>query len=136
MASCPGILPHKKLLAFLKCVARVETDKLQMTVQLICHNHLRSDRAVLCDSQLVTCKLIPRFLSLSFFDFIPVSLSLSNTLACCFLPQKLWWQHIWPNLQQEMRADEVLAAVLQPALTLVQESSNSEYEAIILPTFK
>lgn len=50
--------------------------------------------------------------------------------------QKLWWQHIWPNLQQEMRADEVLAAVLQPALTLVKESSNSEYEAIILPTFK
>uniref|UniRef100_A0A182S5N4 TATA-binding protein interacting (TIP20) domain-containing protein n=1 Tax=Anopheles maculatus TaxID=74869 RepID=A0A182S5N4_9DIPT len=39
-------------------------------------------------------------------------------------------------MQQEMRADEVLAAVLQPALTLVQESSNSEYEAIILPTFK
>ncbi|XP_038118205.1 SCY1-like protein 2 isoform X8 [Culex quinquefasciatus] len=53
-----------------------------------------------------------------------------------FLPRKLWWQHIWPNLQQEMRADEVLAAVLQPALTLVQESSNTEYEAIILPTFK
>ncbi|XP_055536695.1 SCY1-like protein 2 isoform X5 [Wyeomyia smithii] len=53
-----------------------------------------------------------------------------------FVPRKLWWQHIWPNLQQEMRADEVLAAVLQPALTLVQESSNSEYEAIILPTFK
>ncbi|XP_061500934.1 SCY1-like protein 2 isoform X3 [Anopheles gambiae] len=53
-----------------------------------------------------------------------------------FIPRKLWWQHIWPNLQQEMRADEVLAAVLQPALTLVQESSNSEYEAIILPTFK
>ncbi|XP_058463904.1 SCY1-like protein 2 isoform X2 [Malaya genurostris] len=53
-----------------------------------------------------------------------------------FIPRKLWWQHIWPNLQQEMRADEVLAAVLQPALTLVQESSNAEYEAIILPTFK
>ncbi|XP_058065791.1 SCY1-like protein 2 [Anopheles bellator] len=53
-----------------------------------------------------------------------------------FIPRKLWWQHIWPNLQQEMRADEVLAAVLQPALTLVQESSNTEYEAIILPTFK
>jgi SCY1-like protein 2 len=35
-----------------------------------------------------------------------------------------------------MRAAEVLAAVLQPALALVQESTNEEYQAIILPTFK
>ena len=48
----------------------------------------------------------------------------------------MWWQHVWPCLQQEMRTSEVLAAVLQPALALVQESTNSEYEAIILPTFK
>lgn len=77
MALCSGLLPHRKLLAFLKCVARVETDKLQMTVQFICHNPLRSDRAVLCDSQLVTCKLIPRFLSLS---FLTLSLAPSLTL--------------------------------------------------------
>lgn len=50
--------------------------------------------------------------------------------------QKLWWQHVWPCLQQEMRAAEVLAAVLQPALAMVQESTTNEYEEVILPTFK
>lgn len=35
-----------------------------------------------------------------------------------------------------MRTAEVLAAVLQPALSLVAEATNSEYEMIILPTFK
>lgn len=50
--------------------------------------------------------------------------------------QKLWWQHVWPCLQQEMRTAEVLAAVLQPALTLVHESTPIEYETIILPTFR
>lgn len=50
--------------------------------------------------------------------------------------QKLWWQHVWPCLQQEMRTAEVLAAVLQPALSLVAESTTKEYESIILPTFR
>lgn len=50
--------------------------------------------------------------------------------------QKLWWQHVWPCLQQEMKAAEVLAAVLQPALAMVQESTTIEYEEVILPTFK
>lgn len=50
--------------------------------------------------------------------------------------QKLWWQHVWPCLQQEMRTAEVLAAVLQPALALVHESTPTEYETIILPTFR
>lgn len=35
-----------------------------------------------------------------------------------------------------MRTAEVLAAVLQPALSLVQEATNDEYETIILPTFR
>lgn len=35
-----------------------------------------------------------------------------------------------------MRAAEVLAAVLQPALAMVQEASPNEYEEFILPTFK
>ncbi|CAO1315978.1 unnamed protein product [Diamesa hyperborea] len=56
--------------------------------------------------------------------------------ALPFIPRKLWWQHVWPSLQQEMRAAEVLAAVLQPALAMVQEASPSEYEEFILPTFK
>lgn len=50
--------------------------------------------------------------------------------------QKLWWQHVWPFLQQEMKQAEVLAAVLQPALAIVQEATSNEYEEFILPTFK
>ncbi|XP_055384168.1 SCY1-like protein 2 [Condylostylus longicornis] len=50
--------------------------------------------------------------------------------------KKLWWQHIWPYLQQEMRTAEVLAAVLLPVLVLVQESKIHEYETFILPIFK
>ncbi|KAJ6640725.1 SCY1-like protein 2 [Pseudolycoriella hygida] len=52
------------------------------------------------------------------------------------IPRKLWWQHVWPCLQQEMRTAEVLAAVLQPALALVQEATLAEYETIILPSFR
>lgn len=35
-----------------------------------------------------------------------------------------------------MRTAEVLAAVLQPALSLVAEATKNEYETIILPTFR
>jgi hypothetical protein len=35
-----------------------------------------------------------------------------------------------------MKAQEVLAAVLQPIIYLVQESSNEEYESLILPAFR
>lgn len=50
--------------------------------------------------------------------------------------QKLWYQHVWPSLQQEMRTQEVLAAVLQPVLYLIQESTVEEYESVILPYFR
>jgi SCY1-like protein 2 len=43
---------------------------------------------------------------------------------------------VWPCLQQETRTQEVLAAVLQPIIFLVQESTVEEYEAIILPSFR
>ncbi|XP_023311083.1 SCY1-like protein 2 [Anoplophora glabripennis] len=61
-----------------------------------------------------------------------------NTLkeALPFIPKKLWYQHVWPSLQQEMRTQEVLAAVLQPVLYLIQESTIEEYESIILPSFR
>ncbi|XP_031348162.1 SCY1-like protein 2 isoform X2 [Photinus pyralis] len=61
-----------------------------------------------------------------------------NTLkeALPFIPKKLWYQHVWPSLQQEMRTQEVLAAVLQPILYLIQESTIEEYESIILPSFR
>ncbi|KAF4525794.1 hypothetical protein B566_EDAN002056, partial [Ephemera danica] len=35
-----------------------------------------------------------------------------------YIPRKLWYQHVWPCLQQEMKAQEVLAAVLQPIIYL------------------
>ncbi|XP_075230291.1 SCY1-like protein bma [Lycorma delicatula] len=53
-----------------------------------------------------------------------------------YMPRKLWFQHVWPCLQQEMRTQEVLAAVLQPIIYLVQECSLEEYENIILPAFR
>ncbi|XP_060534730.1 SCY1-like protein 2 isoform X3 [Cylas formicarius] len=61
-----------------------------------------------------------------------------NTLkdALPYVPKKLWYQHVWPSLQQEMRSQEVLAAVLQPVLYLIQESTIEEYESMILPSFR
>ncbi|XP_069702652.1 SCY1-like protein 2 [Periplaneta americana] len=53
-----------------------------------------------------------------------------------YIPRKLWFQHVWPCLQQEMKTQEVLAAVLQPIIFLVQECTIEEYESIILPSFR
>ncbi|KAF6201765.1 hypothetical protein GE061_004160 [Apolygus lucorum] len=53
-----------------------------------------------------------------------------------YISRKLWFQHVWPCLQQEMRTQEVLAAVLQPILYLIQECSLEEYEDLILPSFR
>lgn len=50
--------------------------------------------------------------------------------------QKLWWQHIWVSLQQDLRTQDSLAAVLQPILVLIQESTLEEYEEIVLPVFR
>ncbi|XP_076052800.1 SCY1-like protein bma [Oratosquilla oratoria] len=52
------------------------------------------------------------------------------------IPKKLWFLHVWPSLQQEMRAQEVLAAVLQPILYIIAEVTTDEYENIILPHFR
>jgi SCY1-like protein 2 len=60
----------------------------------------------------------------------------TRTFILQHILQKLWWQHVWPFLQQEMKAAEVLAAVLQPALAIVQEATANEYEEFILPTFR
>ncbi|XP_065171886.1 SCY1-like protein 2 isoform X3 [Atheta coriaria] len=56
--------------------------------------------------------------------------------ALPYVPKKLWYQHVWPSLQQEMKTQEVLAAVLQPVLYLINESTIEEYEHIILPSFR
>lgn len=62
--------------------------------------------------------------------------SLCHVHNVVLIQKKLWWQHVWPFLQQEMKGSEVLAAVLQPALAMVQESTANEYEEFILPTFR
>ncbi|TRY61045.1 hypothetical protein TCAL_08271, partial [Tigriopus californicus] len=50
-----------------------------------------------------------------------------------FIPRKLWFQHVWPILEQELRIQEVLAAVLEPVLFMVKECEEIEYSEIILP---
>ncbi|KAK0090246.1 hypothetical protein PV325_001941 [Microctonus aethiopoides] len=53
-----------------------------------------------------------------------------------FIPLKLWYQHIWPYLQNESKSQEAFASVLQPMLYIIQHSSNDDYESIILPSFR
>ncbi|KAI9550555.1 hypothetical protein GHT06_005057 [Daphnia sinensis] len=52
------------------------------------------------------------------------------------IPKKLWFQHVWPSLQQELRTQEVLAAALQPILLMIQEISPEEYQLHIMPTIR
>ncbi|XP_059216916.1 SCY1-like protein 2 isoform X2 [Stomoxys calcitrans] len=52
------------------------------------------------------------------------------------IPKKLWWQNLWPMLQSEINNGEVLAAVLHPVLTLLQDASKPEYESVMAPTMK
>ncbi|XP_066900810.1 SCY1-like protein 2, partial [Halyomorpha halys] len=60
--------------------------------------------------------------------------TLKDTLP--YIPRKMWFQHVWPCLQQEMKTQEVLAAVLQPIIFIIGECSIDEYEDIILPAFR
>ena len=43
---------------------------------------------------------------------------------------------MWPLLQQEIRSQEVLAAVLEPVLFLIMECSPEEYATMILPSLR
>lgn len=91
---------------------------------------------------------IPSVIKKTYSDFDNVKLTsklksiyllqkyLGNCSKKLFYFQKLWYQHVWPCLQQEMRAQEVLAAVLQPILFIIQESTVEDYENIILPSFR
>lgn len=53
-----------------------------------------------------------------------------------YIPRKLWFQHTWPLLEQEIKSQEVLAAVLEPVLFLVGECQLEEYANIILPVLR
>lgn len=57
-------------------------------------------------------------------------------LFCCYLFQKIWWQHVWPYLQMEIDMGEVLGAVLVPVMYMVKNSSMDEYEIHMVPTLK
>ncbi|KAB0792054.1 hypothetical protein PPYR_14015 [Photinus pyralis] len=81
---------------------------------------------------LVSCAILYRFIKQTNFK----CLRFLHIGTLLFIFQKLWYQHVWPSLQQEMRTQEVLAAVLQPILYLIQESTIEEYESIILPSFR
>ena len=50
--------------------------------------------------------------------------------------QKMWFQHLWPSLEVEIRSREVLAAVLEPLIFLVAECDLREYQTHVLPTLK
>ena len=59
-------------------------------------------------------------------------------MRICFLLslQKLWFQHVWPTLEGEVRSQEVLAAVLEPVLFLVKECTHEEYRQLIFPALR
>lgn len=50
--------------------------------------------------------------------------------------QKLTYQHIWTYLAAELQTQEVLSAVLQPMLYIIQNSTKEEYDQILFPTLK
>ena len=50
--------------------------------------------------------------------------------------QKMWFLHLWPSLEVEIRSREVLAAVLEPLIFLVAECHLREYQTHVLPTLK
>ncbi|CAM1318602.1 Uncharacterised protein g6973 [Pycnogonum litorale] len=60
--------------------------------------------------------------------------SLKDTLPA--VPRKLWYQHVFPCLKQELQSPEVLAAALQPLLYMVDASTSEEYQEMILPSFR
>ncbi|XP_076686183.1 SCY1-like protein bma isoform X2 [Andrena cerasifolii] len=56
--------------------------------------------------------------------------------ALPYIPKKLWYQHIWTYLQTELESQEVQSAVLQPVLYIVQNSTQEEYNRIVLPSLR
>ncbi|XP_034232487.1 SCY1-like protein 2 isoform X3 [Thrips palmi] len=53
-----------------------------------------------------------------------------------YIPRKLWFQHVWPSLEAEMRQSEVLASVLKPILLMIEHSTIEEYENVIQDSFR
>ncbi|XP_017794218.1 PREDICTED: SCY1-like protein 2, partial [Habropoda laboriosa] len=53
-----------------------------------------------------------------------------------YIPKKLWYQHIWTYLQNELESQEIQSAVLQPVLYIVQNSTQEEYDQIVFPSLR
>ncbi|XP_043493375.1 SCY1-like protein 2 isoform X1 [Polistes fuscatus] len=53
-----------------------------------------------------------------------------------YVPKKLLYQHIWWYLRAELQTQEVLSAVLQPILYIIEKSTKEEFEKIIFPTLR
>ncbi|XP_052128902.1 SCY1-like protein 2 isoform X3 [Frankliniella occidentalis] len=53
-----------------------------------------------------------------------------------YIPRKLWFQHVWPCLEAEMKQSEVLAAVLKPILLMIEHVGIEEYEMYIQESFR
>ena len=49
------------------------------------------------------------------------------------IPRKLWFQHVWSFLQSELGKQEMLAAVLESVIYMIQDSSLLEYQTYIQP---
>ncbi|XP_054733391.1 SCY1-like protein 2 isoform X1 [Anastrepha obliqua] len=125
-----------------KMLPRVPVPLQEATSRLVSKDATARPTAQLL--QLIKYFVDPAVNALKFLDVVNMkdtsqkSHFYKNTLmeAMPLIPRKLWWQNVWPMLQAEISNGEVLAAVLQPAITLIQEASPSEYESIMAPTMK
>uniref|UniRef100_T1J8U4 Protein kinase domain-containing protein n=1 Tax=Strigamia maritima TaxID=126957 RepID=T1J8U4_STRMM len=52
------------------------------------------------------------------------------------IPRKLWFQHVFPCLRQEIQCQEAVASALQPILALIQQCNTEEYQGIIFPSIR
>ncbi|XP_067204009.1 SCY1-like protein 2 isoform X2 [Linepithema humile] len=58
------------------------------------------------------------------------------TDALPFVPRKIWYQHVWTNLIEELQTQEVMSAVLKPTLYIIQNSSTEEYMKFLFPSLQ
>ncbi|XP_067204550.1 SCY1-like protein 2 [Linepithema humile] len=58
------------------------------------------------------------------------------TDALPFVLRKIWYQHVWTNLIEELQTQEVMSAVLKPTLYIIQNSSTEEYMKFLFPSLQ
>ncbi|XP_037948428.1 SCY1-like protein 2 [Teleopsis dalmanni] len=125
-----------------KMLPRVPVPLQEATSRLVSRDPTARPPAQLL--QLIKYFVDPAVNALKFLDVVNMkdttqkSHFYKNTLmeAMPLIPRKLWWQNVWPMLQAEISNGEVLAAVLQPVITLIQEATPTEYENVMASTLK